>query len=66
MLTSDSRLRDFPSLEGIAYLNTAAESIPPIHVAAAINDYWQHKTMGMRGASITLHVSTNAARSPRP
>jgi len=49
MLTPDSRLRDFPSLNGIAYLNTAAESIPPIHVAAAINDYWQHKTMGMRG-----------------
>lgn len=49
MLTAESRLQDFPSLEGIAYLNTAAESIPPLAVGHALNDYWQHKAMGMRG-----------------
>lgn len=49
MLTATSRLQDFPSLEGIAYLNTAAESIPPLAVGHALNDYWQHKAMGMRG-----------------
>lgn len=49
MLTAASRLQDFPSLDGIAYLNTAAESIPPLAVGDALNEYWQHKTMGMRG-----------------
>ena len=29
MLTESTRTRDFPSLNGITYLNTAAESIPP-------------------------------------
>ncbi len=49
MLTPESRAYDFPSLEGIAYLNTAAESIPPPAVAEALADYWDHKVMGMRG-----------------
>ena len=49
MLTPDSRARDFPSLEGIAYLNTAAESIPPLCVLEALADYWSHKIQGMRG-----------------
>jgi len=29
MLTADERLRDFPALSQLTYLNTAAESIPP-------------------------------------
>ena len=39
MLTRDSRSRDFPGLEGIAYLNTAAESIPPLCVNESVDPY---------------------------
>ncbi len=49
MLTPESRSRDFPTLEGIAYLNTAAESIPPMCVFDAMSDYCNDKAMGMRG-----------------
>ena len=49
MLTDATRRRDFPSLEGIAYLNTAAESIPPLAVHEALERYWRDKTLGMRG-----------------
>ncbi len=49
MLTAESRHQDFPSLQGIAYLNTAAESIPPRCVAEAVAEYMQHKALGMRG-----------------
>ncbi len=42
-------LRDFPALSRLTYLNTAAESIPPPPVHAALEDYWEHKTLGMRG-----------------
>lgn len=49
MLTPESRSRDFPTLDGIAYLNTAAESIPPLCVFDAVSDYCNDKTMGMRG-----------------
>ncbi|MBV6501183.1 MAG: putative cysteine desulfurase [Prosthecobacter sp.] len=49
MLTDATRLRDFPSLNGISYLNTAAESIPPLAVHEALEAYWQDKQRGMRG-----------------
>lgn len=49
MLTDSSRLRDFPTLQGITYLNTAAESIPPLCVGEALQAYWQDKQRGMRG-----------------
>lgn len=49
MLTPESRLRDFPALAGMTYLNTAAENIPPTVVHDALGTYWEHKTMGMRG-----------------
>lgn len=49
MLTEDSRLRDFPSLATKAYLNTAAESIPPLCVGDAIQLYWRDKLLGMKG-----------------
>jgi selenocysteine lyase/cysteine desulfurase len=49
MLTEESRRRDFPSLTGIHYLNTAAESIPPQCVGDAIEEYWRDKLRGMRG-----------------
>lgn len=49
MLTDLTRSRDFPSLQGITYLNTAAESIPPVCVGEALQAYWQDKSLGMRG-----------------
>jgi cysteine desulfurase/selenocysteine lyase len=49
MLTASTRLRDFPTLDGIAYLNTAAESIPPRSTAEALEAYWHDKRRGMKG-----------------
>ena len=49
MLTDSSRLRDFPALQGITYLNTAAESIPPVCVGEALQAYWEDKQRGMAG-----------------
>ena len=49
MLTPESRLADFPALAGMAYLNTAAESIPPACVPEALAQYARDKARGMRG-----------------
>ena len=49
MLTPESRHRDFPSLADKAYLNTAAESIPPLCVGEVIQQYWHDKLLGMKG-----------------
>ena len=49
MLTESTRLRDFPTLAGITYLNTAAESIPPLCTGEAISAYWRDKERGMKG-----------------
>ncbi len=49
MLTESTRLRDFPSLAGKSYLNTAAESIPPSCVGEAIQQYRRDKLLGMKG-----------------
>jgi selenocysteine lyase/cysteine desulfurase len=49
MLTADSRRRDFPSLEGRAYLNSAAEGIPPVSVGEALLQYFRDKQLGMDG-----------------
>ena len=49
MLTVDERLRDFPALSKLTYLNTAAESIPPRCVHEAIEQYCRDKNDGMRG-----------------
>ena len=49
MLTPESRTRDFPALSGMTYLNTAAESIPPLAVRDALLAYWQDKICGMAG-----------------
>src|SRR3954465_2440247 len=49
MLTEATRLRDFPTLAGITYLNTAAESIPPRCTGDAIHAYWEDKLRGMKG-----------------
>lgn len=49
MLTETSRLRDFPALADMTYLNTAAESIPPRCTGDAIQAYWHDKQLGMKG-----------------
>ncbi len=49
MLTESTRLQDFPALEGMTYLNTAAESIPPRCTGEAIQAYWHDKLRGMKG-----------------
>lgn len=49
MLTDATRQRDFPALTGTTYLNTAAESIPPLCVGVALQRYFADKTRGMRG-----------------
>jgi selenocysteine lyase/cysteine desulfurase len=49
MLTESTRLHDFPTLSGITYLNTAAESIPPRCTGDAIEAYWKDKLRGMKG-----------------
>lgn len=61
MLTDASRQADFPSLESRAYLNTAAEGIPPTAVNQALVQYAQDKCLGMDGRE--LHeVQRQAAR----
>ena len=72
MLTPESRALDFPALEGQAYLNTAAESIPPQVVHEALEEYWRHKQMGMAGRDFhfprveacRLSAATLLGRSP--
>ncbi len=49
MLTPETRRRDFPALETMTYLNSAAESIPPLCVGEALQAYWQDKLRGMKG-----------------
>src|SRR5262245_42971148 len=49
MLTDESRRRDFPSLTGRTYLNTAAEGIPPVVVEQAMGEYVRDKRLGMDG-----------------
>jgi cysteine desulfurase / selenocysteine lyase len=49
MIDPAARLRDFPLLQDSIYLNTAAEGLSPIHVGAALNDYWQHRSQGSLG-----------------
>ena len=49
MLSSESRKADFPTLQGQAYLNTAAEGIPPRAVIDALHQYSQDKLLGMDG-----------------
>ena len=49
MLTSESRARDFPHLDGQSYLNTAAEGVPPVSVGEALAQYVEDKQTGMDG-----------------
>lgn len=49
VLTDESRLASFPTLADRAYLNTAAEGIPPLEVGQALAQYFRDKQMGMDG-----------------
>lgn len=49
MLTESTRRRDFPSLEGKIYFNSAAEGIPPLAVRDALDQYFRDKQLGMDG-----------------
>lgn len=49
MIQPDAIARDFPSLAGKCYLNTAAESIPPRPVIKAVQEYLEDKLLGMDG-----------------
>lgn len=59
MLTDSRRRADFPSLTGRVYLNTAAESIPPVCTGEALQQYWKDKLMGMAGRD--PHFATTEA-----
>ncbi len=49
MLTESTRHADFPSLDRMIYLNTAAEGIPPRAVNLALQQYAADKAQGMDG-----------------
>jgi selenocysteine lyase/cysteine desulfurase len=49
MLTDRSRRRDFPGLERMTYLNTAAEGIPAPAFEQALERYFHDKLKGMAG-----------------
>lgn len=63
MLDAATRARDFPALAGIAYLNTAAEGIPPPAVGEAFAAYVRDKTLGMDGRleHAKVHARARAA-----
>jgi cysteine desulfurase / selenocysteine lyase len=49
MLHVEQRFADFPALQRMTYLNTAAEGIPPGAVGEALSQYFQDKQLGMNG-----------------
>ena len=49
MLTLESRRQQFPTLEQMVYLNSAAEGIPPLLVREALDEYFRDKQLGMDG-----------------
>lgn len=49
MLTAAERQAQFPSLENMTYLNTAAEGIPSLLVRDAFAQYFRDKQLGMDG-----------------
>ena len=49
MLTLESRRQQFPTLDHMVYLNSAAEGIPPLTVLEALKEYFRDKQLGMDG-----------------
>lgn len=52
MLTPETRERDFPALDGMTYLNSAAEGIPPRIVVESLAQYGRDKLLGMDGRKL--------------
>jgi cysteine desulfurase/selenocysteine lyase len=49
VLDPETRRADFPTLEGMTYLNTAAEGIPPLAVRNAYLEYFADRQQGAPG-----------------
>jgi selenocysteine lyase/cysteine desulfurase len=49
MLDKARRAQDFPTLQTMTYLNTAAEGIPPLAVGEALTNYFRDHQLGMEG-----------------
>lgn len=49
MINATDRRREFPTLDSMVYLNTAAEGIPPLCVGAALASYFADIQLGMDG-----------------
>ena len=49
MLTTETRRQNFPTLEHMTYLNSAAEGIPPLSVGESLQQYFRDKQRGMDG-----------------
>jgi cysteine desulfurase/selenocysteine lyase len=60
MLSELSRQKDFPSLSGKDYFNTAAEGILPTSVLDALAQYGQDKVLGMDGRKLHGRVWESA------
>ncbi len=60
MFTPETISRDFPSLVGKTYLNTAAEGIPPLIVGQALQQYFADKALGMDGREAHFRAEREA------
>lgn len=49
MLTTETRRQNFPTLDHMTYLNSAAEGIPPLSVGESQQQYFRDKQRGMDG-----------------
>lgn len=49
MLTTETRRQNFPTLDRMTYLNSAAEGIPPLSVGESLQQYFRDKQLGMDG-----------------
>jgi cysteine desulfurase/selenocysteine lyase len=56
LLTPETRIRDFPTLADMTYLNSAAEGIPPLSVGEALQNYFRDKQLGMDGRQAHFRV----------
>lgn len=62
MLDEASRREQFPTLEGMTYLNTAAEGIPPLSVGEALAEYFRDKQQGAPGRDAHMAQLAEAHR----
>lgn len=53
----------FPTTQNRAYLDTAAEGLPPIAVEAALAEYWREKSSGTPGRKRHYEVQAEAERA---